>query len=78
MNDYYVFDPLIALTKNGSMTKELWSYWVVEFLAYLYPDAQDKPGLRVLIKADSGPGEYNCYIMLEVATTFQSETIYLI
>jgi hypothetical protein len=35
----------------------LWSHWVLERLMDLYPDAQDTPGLRVLIKADSGPGE---------------------
>jgi hypothetical protein len=63
LQDYFYFDPLIAMSKNGSMTKELWMYWLVEYMAYLYPDVQDKPGLRLLIKVDSGPGKHLLVIL---------------
>ena len=57
LNDYFCHDAIIALSSNVPMTNILWSHWVTERLMDLYPDAQDTPGLRVLIKADSGPGE---------------------
>jgi hypothetical protein len=51
------WDSCIAKTYSGGMQGYIWNKWITEYLMYYYPDAQDVPGKRVLIKADSGPGE---------------------
>jgi hypothetical protein len=38
-------------------------------MAYLYPDVQDKPGLRLLIKVDSGPGKHLLVILCNLLPT---------
>ena len=57
LKEYNCYDSYVALSKNGSMTNQLWSSFVIEFIMDLYPDAADKPGKRVIIKADNGPGK---------------------
>ena len=52
----FFFDPLIAKSKIGSMTAELWKTWITTIIPSYYPDTADIRGKRVLIKADSGPG----------------------
>ena len=51
------FDCYVSKSPNGSMTGRLWKRWVTEIIPEMYPDVADRPGKRVLIKADSGPGK---------------------
>ena len=52
------FPPAIAFSKEGSIDSESLIYYVESHLCVLYPDAEDVPGKRVLLKADSGPGRF--------------------
>jgi hypothetical protein len=50
------FDTGIGMNPKGGMDKKSFYKYVTEFVCRLYPDAEDIPGKRVLIKIDSGPG----------------------
>ena len=45
-----------AFSENGSVTKEIFYEWYHEIVSVLFPDMQDIPGKRVLVKSDGGPG----------------------
>jgi hypothetical protein len=48
-----------ATSENAIVTDTIFLQWVSEVIVMLYPDAEDVPGKRVLLKADSGPGRFN-------------------
>ena len=48
-----------AYSPNGSVTKDIYLDWFKEVVMVCYPDAQDIPGKRILIKSDGGPGRDN-------------------
>jgi hypothetical protein len=50
------FSSSFAASENGSVTNEIFLTYLQETLIRLYPDVSDKPGKRVLLKVDSGPG----------------------
>ena len=50
------FDTGFGMNPKGGMDKEGFYKYITEFVLRLYPDAEDSPGKRVLIKIDSGPG----------------------
>ena len=52
------FDPYIAYEPKGSMTGEIFESYMA-FIASLFPYLADKPGSRVIVKADMGPGRFN-------------------
>jgi hypothetical protein len=56
------WDSYVAKTSSGGMQGYIWNQFITENLTYYYPDARDVPGKRVLIKADSGPGESNSIV----------------
>ena len=45
-----------AYSENGSVNKEIFFKWYQEVICVLYPDIENAPGKRVLIKSDGGPG----------------------
>ena len=45
------------------MDDEEFAKYVVNSLCALYSDAEDKPGLRVMLKVDSGPGCLNAELL---------------
>ena len=53
------FPPAIAFSKEGSIDSSSLIYFIERHLCVLYPDAEDVPGKRVLMKADSGPGRFS-------------------
>lgn len=53
------FDVGFGMNPKGGMAKDSFFKYCVEYLTYLYPDAEDVPGRRVLLKLDSGPGRFN-------------------
>ena len=52
------FPVFISWSKDASVTDEIFIEYI-KHLKILFPDAQDKPGKCVLMKADSGPGRMN-------------------
>lgn len=50
------FLPEMAASPKGSMTTDIWKTFMLKMVDYLWPDVQDVPGKRVIIRADSGPG----------------------
>ena len=53
------FDPLIAYSEKGGVTTDIFLKWVEDTVLKLYPNVEDKPGKRVVMKFDCGPGRYN-------------------
>ena len=51
------FSPAIAFAKDGSIDTNSMIYFVETHLCVLYPDAEDKCGKRLLLKADLGQGQ---------------------
>ena len=47
---------LLAFSANGSVDKNIFFKWYQEVICILYPDIQNAPGKRVLLKSDGGPG----------------------
>ena len=58
------FDPMFAVSENGSVTNEIFMTWFSELIMKLYPDAQDIPGKRDMLNGDSGPGRFNKQFLL--------------
>ena len=54
----YLWDCEIAKNSSGGMNGALFAYWFTYILMDYYPDAEDVPCKRVLIKLDSGPGKF--------------------
>ena len=52
------FDTGIGMNAKGGMDKASFYKYITDFVFRLYPDAEDAPGKRVLIKIDSGPGRF--------------------
>lgn len=53
------FLPTVGMNEKGGMNSEaLFAYFQANIIP-LYPDSNDTPGKRVLIKIDSGPGRMN-------------------
>ena len=46
-------------TKDSSVTDQIFIQYILHLKTLCYPDAEDKPGKCVLMKADSGPGRMN-------------------
>jgi hypothetical protein len=57
LKEYHWHDARIAYSKSGSINKELFMDWMLQFLIYCYPDAKDVKGKRCCLKIDSGPGK---------------------
>mmetsp|Transcript_26075 Transcript_26075/g.43490 ORF Transcript_26075/g.43490 Transcript_26075/m.43490 type:complete len:126 (+) Transcript_26075:178-555(+) len=49
-------DAMIGINPKGGMNSEMWVDYYLNNIMPLFPEAQDVPGKRVLIKTDSGPG----------------------
>ena len=49
----------ISWSKDASITNDIFVEFIENFLVPKYTDAEDIPGKRVIIKADSGPGQFN-------------------
>jgi len=47
---------MIRMNKNGGMTDEEFEKYIDNIIVPLYPDLEDTPGKRVLLKIDSGTG----------------------
>ena len=58
-NDMKTFPVFLSWSKDASVTDEIFIEYVLHLKQFLYPDACDEPGKRVLMKADSGPGRMN-------------------
>jgi len=52
-----------GMNEKGGMNTDEFEDYVKNSLVTLFPDAADKPGRRVLLKADSGPGRKNTDLM---------------
>ena len=48
-----------GMNAKGGMDEEEFDKYVFGSLIPLYPDAEDTPGKRVMLKVDSGPGRMN-------------------
>ena len=73
-NDMKNFPVFISWSKDASVTDEIFIQYVLHLKQFLYPDACDEPGKRVLMKADSGPGRMN----KEFLTTARSHGFYFL
>ena len=49
---------LIAALEIASVDNEIFYKWLEELIVVLFKDSEDSTGLRVLLKADSGPGRF--------------------
>lgn len=50
--------PAFAANKKAGMTSAFFREWVAHVKRY-WPDSEDNPGHRVILKADSGPGRFD-------------------
>ena len=57
--DLRAFSTHVAFSKEGSVDTEILTYFIEYHIHQLYPDVEDRPGKRVLLKADLGPGRWN-------------------
>ena len=55
-----------GLNEKGGMTSEELHKYITTAILPLYPDLEDKPGKRILIKVDSGPGRRNVDMLAEL------------
>ena len=53
------FDPVVSFSEKSSITAEIFVEWIIKVVQLLYPNVEDKPGKRVVLKLDCGPGRYN-------------------
>ncbi len=58
-----IFACTFGLNEKGGMDKEEFEKYIFNSIIPLYPDMEDVPGKRVLIKIDSGPGRSNNQMM---------------
>ena len=47
---------MIVMNEKGGMTDNEFDKYIDNSILPLYPDLEDTPGKRVLLKVDSGPG----------------------
>ena len=52
-----------GMNENGGMNEEEFEKYLRNSILPLFPDAKDKPGLRVILKVDSGPGRTNLKLL---------------
>jgi len=57
--DSRAFSTHVAFSKEGSVDTEILTYFIEYHIHQLYPDVEDTPGKRVLLKAYLGPGRWN-------------------
>ena len=55
-NERKWFDPVIAYAEKGGVTSDIFCEWMTKVVQLLYPNVEDKPGKRVVLKLDCGPG----------------------
>ena len=53
------YDPIIAFSDKGGVKETTFVDYMKQVVQLLYPNAQDIPGQRVVVKLDCGPGRYN-------------------
>jgi len=53
------FSVSIAVTEEGSMDNNIWTYYCKEVIAKCYPRSADNDESRVIIRTDAGPGRFN-------------------
>ena len=58
----------IGFNEKGGMDEAEFEKYVSNSILPLYPDARDRPGLRVMVKVDSGPGRINGAMLARLKT----------
>ncbi len=58
-----IFPCTFGLNEKGGMDKDEFEKYLFNSIIPLYPDLNDRPGKRILIKIDSGPGRSNNHLM---------------
>ena len=56
----------VAMNEKGGMDEKEFRLYCLNSIVPLYPDAEDLPGKRVMIKVDSGPGRLNKDLLAEL------------
>ena len=54
-----LFPITFGMNEKGGMDEKEFEEYLMNSIVPLYPDARDKPGQRVILKVDSGPGRGN-------------------
>jgi len=54
----------IGMNEKGGMNDKEFRNYVMNTILPMYPDMEDMPGKRVLLKIDSGPGRYDTELIL--------------
>ena len=60
------FPCTFGMNTKGGMDNEEFEEYTMTAIVPLYPDARDVDGLRVMMKADSGPGRDNCTLLAKM------------
>ena len=55
----HTFPVYISWSKDASVTNDIFVEFIDKFLVPKYTNAEDIPGKRLIVKADSGPGQFN-------------------
>ena len=51
-------DTTVAMSGKGGMNAVIFENWIAEHVMPLWPDLEDVPGKRVMLKTDMGPGRF--------------------
>ena len=60
------WDSTFGMNEKGGMNEQEFAKYIKKNLIRLYPDARDKPGKRVILKVDSGPGRMNYQLLAKM------------
>jgi hypothetical protein len=60
------FDVTFGLNTKGGMDDREFHLYVINSILPLYPNTRDKPGFRLLLKCDSGPGRLQIELLAEL------------
>ena len=60
------FDVTFGLNTKGGMDDREFRLYVINLILPLYPNTRDKPGVRLLLKCDSGPGRLQIKLLAEL------------
>lgn len=60
------FDVTFGLNTKGGMDDREFRLYVINSILPLYPNTRDKPGFRLLLKCDSGPGRLQIELLAEL------------
>jgi hypothetical protein len=60
------FDVTFGLNTKGGMDDDEFKHYVLNSILPLYPNTRDKPGHRLLLKCDSGPGRLQIELLAQL------------